>query len=1289
LEDHLAWIEAEGNWNTNAGDNVVDIAAHLWQRQLTALGPRAPVDYGSPEAAVQHGYLLYTGTHYMGLAHDADDPARPAAELLSLPAEPEFEIPASIEGRPLAQEFVTAFHQLHATAAGIAQTGLVGRLADLSEQFDDATAAAAAAVGLAGLANQIRRMSGLYQDLGDVLREARASAEAAASGPARAAGPSRPAKRGRSAEEEEEQQAKRGRPSGPADTADAAMPVDDSEAVTAGAFGGTGPGILADEGLESEDEADAAVPALADPAVADIRSPEFLRAVDDLADELYGDDMLYGEGPPVPLHEVIGYLVEEGWIQDVPKAGDLRGLVADLTGAQVGEVGPAQVDAALRDLAGMLADAARVAQAGPAGPGSLPGAGNKASRPASPQPAAPAPRAGTQAGEQQASGSAAPTRPTSGQRTIRWNLAWPAQRRGPAAEPVRTGPELASRVAGMDVGAFDVAWGKLRGSPLLDAALAQARKLVRHHHYLPLAHQAGPTAGLTRLEQAIRRVAYYLHATGDRDGARYLAEQLTRGILPPDRPAAPVVRFDSAPGSLTSHADARESLPRLRQMTAADAQRREAEHRDLAAGVFGEGSPSREQLTNLRILADVVRAPGAGRRAVTVADLEAAFRRLHGRAADSDVTGRDVQDLVAMTGEATALLAAGQPVTRDQLADVPRQRAAQAAAFEDLPDNAVAVNADGIYMTVPGGIGAIEGMGHPEFFDANGESLGDILVSQVRDTAGEVSLRVINKLSEVPRVSYLVFWYMTAHTGAPRFTVYDIVNPDLMRILDKLGMTQSHASRKQMSGDTQMVARNAAAAAAGEGWILRVPGRGMPGGSAGQDVQATPVPRAEGGSLAGLRGAGAARGAHLEPGALVSRAATAAPAAGGSRPSGIRAGADGLAAGDGRLSEFRVPAMRLLGSLGHRRGGVSARRAIDDLAAVLAEARGRAGERPRGAAWNALVAAGLGLLSGTSSDVAHAGSLPGVDPGDLAIGAEFTVADPVAAREGRGDGEADGTVFVVAQPQARVIPGSAGPDSSLIMFSPGTWFQVVSIEARGGQRTIFLRHPGGGPGADAAAAAAAAFAEPQPEPPASGSSARTAPDGSTQALGWNLPAPTPRPVPGPESSPAHPEPAAQAAEPDAAFDKVWGKRGVARADQLLGRGHGYDDARARRVLQLAAKLAPAAPSDAARLGELAGRLGLHRQDEPTAAGLGRAFALLDLAAGVHQPAWPSWDDVAAVARLAGLARVVLGRPAGSVVSAADLRTVDREAFGVREMPRPMADYIRRQRMAALAAGVLG
>ena len=250
----------------------------------------------------------------------------------------------------------------------------------------------------------------------------------------------------------------------------------------------------------------------------------------------------------------------------------------------------------------------------------------------------------------------------------------------------------------------------------------------------------------------------------------------------------------------------------------------------LAVGVFGDEPVSVEQLADLRRLADVVRVHGAGPGRVTVAGLEAEFRRLHGWAADAEVTPADLRDLVAIAGEAKMRRGPGEPVTRAHLGEVARARASQAAAadpFAGLPDDAVAVREDGTYLTVPSGIGVIEGMDHPRFFSAAGEPLGEIGLSGTRDGAGEVSFVLIRNNATIRQVSSLAIWYLAAHTAAPRLVVHSVTNPRFGRTLGDFGLTWSG---QNMTGDTWVVAGNAAAAAARLGWSLRVP---RPGAAAG------------------------------------------------------------------------------------------------------------------------------------------------------------------------------------------------------------------------------------------------------------------------------------------------------------------------------------------------------------------------------------------------------------------------------------------------------------------------
>ncbi|MDT5028229.1 MAG: hypothetical protein QOE61_4655, partial [Micromonosporaceae bacterium] len=198
LERHLAWIEEDGNWNAEDGDQVVEIAAHRWRLPLTALDPRNPRDFGRPSSAVERGYLWYNGSHYMGVQHHREDPARNAAALVRMPAEPVFVVPEGVDRHALTEEFFEAFstlstvmHDLPATA-DTARTQRAGRVARITADFHDAYTNAIAAHGLA-LDQQIGRLSDLYQNLGNVLREIRAAAGLAPSGPGTSTVAARPA----------------------------------------------------------------------------------------------------------------------------------------------------------------------------------------------------------------------------------------------------------------------------------------------------------------------------------------------------------------------------------------------------------------------------------------------------------------------------------------------------------------------------------------------------------------------------------------------------------------------------------------------------------------------------------------------------------------------------------------------------------------------------------------------------------------------------------------------------------------------------------------------------------------------------------------------------------------------------------------------------------------------------------------------------------------------------------------------------------------------------------------
>jgi len=130
---------------------------------------------------------------------------------------------------------------------------------------------------------------------------------------------------------------------------------------------------------------------------------------------------------------------------------------------------------------------------------------------------------------------------------------------------------------------------------------------------------------------------------------------------------------------------------------------------------------------------------------------------------------------------------------------------------------------------------------------------------------------------------------------------------------------------------------------------------------------------------------------------------------------------------------------------------------------------------------------------------------------------------------------------------------------------------------------------------------------------------------------------------------------------------VGGRSAVERADWLLGPGHGFDEARAARVLELVRVLAVLTPAaapdpeaDAARLAEVAGRAGLEHQVGP---GARRAFEVLDLALAAFDQ--PSLAEVTAMRLVADLVRPQAGLPAETVASPDDLKAVYRGCSGCR------------------------
>ena len=195
------------------------------------------------------------------------------------------------------------------------------RLAGLVALFDDATAAAAMAGGEAALAGELRRMSGFYRDVGDLLRHARA---AAARERSRCRGPGRARETGtrwRAGEEPGGPRAKRGRAAGAGPAA--------RDWVTGGAAAGSPwtPGSCPGE-LSGDEEAPVAL----------------------------------GEG------------VEGAGPRTCRLAGELPGVIAGFTGIEEWEVARAGVEQGFRELAGQLAaelDLAGSEWAGPEAAGVL------------------------------------------------------------------------------------------------------------------------------------------------------------------------------------------------------------------------------------------------------------------------------------------------------------------------------------------------------------------------------------------------------------------------------------------------------------------------------------------------------------------------------------------------------------------------------------------------------------------------------------------------------------------------------------------------------------------------------------------------------------------------------------------------------------------------------------------------------------------------------------------------------------------------------------------------------
>lgn len=152
----------------------------------------------------------------------------------------------------------------------------------------------------------------------------------------------------------------------------------------------------------------------------------------------------------------------------------------------------------------------------------------------------------------------------------------------------------------------------------------------------------------------------------------------------------------------------------------------------------------------------------------------------------------------------------------DHGATVPEDR------FANLPANAVAVNSDGVYMTVKPG--RVEQMGLPEFFSADGRSRGKVYLQGVQDKDGVCSYFMITNETE-PRVSsvtYPVMWCMAKRATSPRFEVHT-VNDTLAPILQRIGMDDDPVRPGDMVATTADVRQGCVRRCVESGWTLRDP----------------------------------------------------------------------------------------------------------------------------------------------------------------------------------------------------------------------------------------------------------------------------------------------------------------------------------------------------------------------------------------------------------------------------------------------------------------------------------
>jgi hypothetical protein len=181
VRHQLGWIATEGDWDDQAGDVVLAVAADRWGLRLTVLRPGGPVDFGPAGSGAGGGgvaprrLLLHENGRYHGVTEDEDDPPGPAAELLPQPAEPVFKIPEGVRRDTLPGAFLREFRgrlsqltdrlgQLSAPA----REAHAGQIKALAAGFLGACQDAAAAGGAADEA-KVLPMSESYQRLLNML----------------------------------------------------------------------------------------------------------------------------------------------------------------------------------------------------------------------------------------------------------------------------------------------------------------------------------------------------------------------------------------------------------------------------------------------------------------------------------------------------------------------------------------------------------------------------------------------------------------------------------------------------------------------------------------------------------------------------------------------------------------------------------------------------------------------------------------------------------------------------------------------------------------------------------------------------------------------------------------------------------------------------------------------------------------------------------------------------------------------------------------------------------------